>query len=196
MRRAFVTGLSLAAAAAAAMPVLAAPSPVDAGRTAGMSLTTKLPDGDSLRLDIYAAELSAGPRLVVDTERCDEDGSCITKTYAGDLPGGALSVAQSDAQARLATTLDGRDLTISWTPTAMPGAVLSTGTLQGDGVDNFVSEYSGASADTTVSYDGLGCHGVGGVGEGVVADTAPVTGTEVAHPLSALHLPEGTAFRC
>jgi hypothetical protein len=197
MRRALVTSLGLAGVAVAAVPVLAAPgSPVDTGRTAGIQVTTKLPDGDSLQLDIYASELSAGPRLVIDAERCDEDANCATRTYAGDLPGGDLSVSQSDAQARLATTLDGRDLTISWTPTAAPGAVVSSGTLEGDGTDNFFSEYSGASANAAVSYDGLGCKGAGGVGSGVIVDTASVSGTEVARPLSALHLPDGAVLHC
>jgi hypothetical protein len=196
MRRALITTVGLAGLAATVVPVLAAPAPADEGRTAGVQVTTKLPNGDTLQLEFKALQLSSGPRLVIDSERCDEDGSCITKVYAGDLPAGALTISASDPQAKLATSLDGRDLTISWTPTAAPGAVVSSGTLDGDGSDNFVSEYSGQSADATVSFSGAGCQGSGGVGDGVVVDTASVTGTEVAHPLSALHLPEGTAFRC
>jgi hypothetical protein len=195
MRRALITTVGLAGLAATAWPVLAAPT-ADEGRTAGIQVTTKLPGGETLQLDISASQLSSGPMLVIDSERCDEDGSCVTKTYAGDLPDGALTIASSDAQAKLATTLDGRALAISWTPQAQPGATAGTGTLEGDGPDDFFNGYSGSSADVTVTYDGAGCKGVGGVGDGVVVDTASVSGNEVARPLSALHLPDGTGFSC
>lgn len=196
MRRSLITSVGLAGLAATAVPVLAAPAPVDEGRTAGIHLTTKMPDGDTLSLDLSASALSSGSRLIIDTERCDSDGACVTRTYAGDLPAGAFTIASSDAQAKLVTTLAGRDLSISWKPTAQPGAVMSTGTLEGDGTDNFFNEYSGSSADASVGYAGGSCQGVGGVGDGVVVDTAAVSGTEVARPLSALSLPDGTAFRC
>ncbi|HET6818353.1 MAG TPA: hypothetical protein VFH66_14090 [Mycobacteriales bacterium] len=196
MRRALITTLGLAGVAAAAAPVLAAPAPVDEGRTAGMRVVTTLPGGDTLQLDFSGSQLSSGPRLVVDVVRCDPDNNCTTQPYAGDLPAGALSISASDPQATLTTTLDGRPLSISWKPAANGGYTVGGGTLEGDGPDTFASEYTGTSADTSVSYDGTGCHGTGGVGDGVVLDTAPVSGTEVALPLSALRLPDGTAFRC
>ena len=195
MRRALLTTIGLAGLAATAVPVLAAPAPADEGRTAGMQVTTTLPDGDTLQLEFKAAQLSGGPRLIVDTERCNA-GGCLTDVYAGDLRADTLSISASDPQATLHTTLDGRALTISWKPAADGGYSVGGGTLEGDGPDTFASEYVGTSADTTVTYDGLGCQGVGGVGNGVVLDTASASGTEIAQPLSALHLPDGTAFRC
>jgi len=196
MRRALITSVGLAGIAATAVPVLAAPSPVDEGRTAGIRVLSKLPGGDTLQLDISGSQLSGGPRLVIDAVRCDQDGNCVTQPYAGDLPAGALSIAASDPRARLSTTLDGRELAISWTPASDGGYAVGGGTLEGDGPDTFASEYTGTSADTTVSYGGLGCQGAGGVGDGVVVDTASVSGGETVRPLSALHLPAGVAFRC
>lgn len=197
MRRALITSVGLAALAATAVPVLASPNPVDEGRTADMQVTTKLPSGDTLQLEFKASQLSNGAELVIDSERCDSDGGgCITKTYAGDLPADALTIAASDTQATLHTVLDGRALSMSWKPAAAGGYSVGGGTLEGDGPDTFASEYFGTSADTTVTYDGAGCQGVGGVGNGVVIDTAPVSGTEEARPLSALQLPDGTAFHC
>ena len=196
MRRALMTTVGLAGLAAATVPVLAAPAPVDEGRTAGIQVATKLPDGDTLRLDISGSQLSDGPHLVIDAVRCDDANNCVTQPYAGALPGSGLSISASDPQAALSTALDGRQLTITWKPMANGGYSMGGGTVDGDGPDTFGSEYIGTSADTTVSYDGLGCTGVGGVGTGVVVDTAPVSGSEVALPLSALHLPDGTAFHC
>jgi hypothetical protein len=197
MRRALITTVGLAALAAAAAPVLAAPAPVDEGRTAGIQVTTKLPGGDTLQLDISASELSSGSELVIDTERCDSDGAgCITKTYAGALPAGALTISASDPQARLNTILDGRPLLITWKPQADGGYSAGAGTLEGDGPDTFANEYAGTSADVAVSYDDAGCQGVGGVGDGVVVDTSSVSGTEVARPLGSLNLPAGTTLRC
>ena len=196
MRRALITTVGLAGLAATAVPVLASPGPVDEGRTAGMLVTTNLPSGDTLSLEFKAAQLSSGAELVIDTKRCDEDNACITKVYAGDLPADALAISASDPQATLHTVLDGRALAISWKPAADGGYSVGGGTLEGDGPDTFASEYFGTSADTTVTYDGLGCQGTGGVGNGVFLDTASVSGTEVARPLSALHLPDGIAFRC
>ncbi|HET7309836.1 MAG TPA: hypothetical protein VFJ17_00760 [Mycobacteriales bacterium] len=196
MRRALITTVGLAGLAATALPVLAAPAPADEGRTAGIQVTTKLPDGDTLRLDISASLLSDGAHLVINTVRCDGANNCVTQPYAGALPGDALSISASDPQAALTTTLSGQQLSISWKPMANGGYSIGGGTLDGDGPDTFATEYMGTSADTSVLYDGLGCTGVGGVGDGVVVDTAPVSGSEVALPLSALHLPDGTAFHC
>src|SRR4051794_19019592 len=196
MRRALITTLGLAATAATTVPVLAAPAPVDAGRTAGISVTTELPSGDTLTLEISASQLNAGPRLVIHTVRCDEDRNCVTQPYAADLPDGALSISASDPQARLSTTLDGRPLTITWKPAADGGYTVGGGTLEGDGTDTFASEYSGTSADTTVSYDGLGCQGTGGVGDGIVVGTGAATGGATTRPLGAPQLPEGALVRC
>ena len=196
MRRALMTTVGLAGLTATAVPVLASPAPIDEGRAAGIRVLAKLPSGDTLQLDISGSQLSSGPRLVVDAVRCDEDNNCTTQTYAGDLPAGALSISESDPQAMLSTTLDGRGLTISWKPSSDGGYTVGGGTLEGDGPDTFASEYTGTSADTTVSYGGLGCQGTGGVGDGVVVDTASVSGGETARPLSALHLPQGIVFRC
>jgi hypothetical protein len=196
MRRALITTVGLAGLAATTVPVFAAPAPADEGRTAGIQVTTRLPGGDTLQLDISAAELSAGPRLVIHAVRCDEDGNCVTQPYAGDLPADALTISASDPQAKLSTTLDGRALTISWKPAADGGYTVGGGTLEGDGPDTFASEYSGTSADTSVSFGGAGCAGVGAVGDGVIVDTASVSGSEVARPLDALHLPDGVAFHC
>ena len=194
MRRALITTVGLAGLAATALPVLAAP--VDEGRTAGIQVTTKLPSGDTLRLDISASQLSSGSQLVIDTVRCDEDGSCVTKTYAGNLPTGALTISASNPQAKLVTALDGSPLTISWKPAAGGGYTVGGGTIEGDGQDAYGSEYTGTSADTTVDLAGAGCQGTGGVGDGVVIDTGAVTGGEVARPLSALHLPDGAVLHC
>ena len=197
MRRALIAAVGLAGVAAPAIPALAAgPAPVDTGRTAGIAVTAKLPGGDTLRLGITASELSAGPELVIHAERCDLAGDCVSQPYAGALTARALSISESDARARLTTTLDGRPLTISWQPTAQPGFTGSSGTVDSDGPGTFGSSYSGASADATVSFDGLGCTGVGGVGEGAVVDTSGLTGDSIARPLGALHLPDGVVLHC
>src|SRR5947209_973086 len=176
MRRALLPTLGLAGVAATAVPVLAAPAPADAGRTAGITVTTKLPGGDTLMLEISGSQLSGGPRLVIHAVRCDEDRNCVTTPYAGDLPAGALSISDSDPSASLRTTIDGRALSISWKPSADGGYTVGSGTLEGDGPDTFASEYAGTSADATVSLGDGGCQGTGGVGDGVVVDTAGVSG--------------------
>ena len=120
----------------------------------------------------------------------------MTTPYAGDLPAGALSISSSDPTASLRTTLDGRALVISWKPSAGGGYTVGSGTLEGDGPDTFASEYTGTSADTTVSLGDSGCQGTGGVGDGVVIDTAGASGGSTARPLSALHLPDGLTVHC
>lgn len=196
MRRALVATLGLAGVASATVPVLAAPTPVDEGRTAGIRVLGTLPGGDTLQLDISGSQLSTGPRLIIDAVRCDRNNDCTSQPYAGDLAPGALEISASDTHAALATVLDGRRLSIGWQPAPDGGAAVGGGSLEGDGADDFATEYSGTTATTTVRYDGAGCQGAGEVGDGVVLDTAAVSGSEVALPLSTLQLPDGIVFRC
>jgi hypothetical protein len=197
MRRALITSLGLVAGAAGAVPVLAAPAnPVDAGRTAGISATTKLANGDTLTLAFSAAQLSGGPRLLVDTVRCDEDGNCTSQLYAADLPAGALTIAASDPIADLRSDLDGQALAISWRPQTNGGYTVGSGTIGGDDAGLYGTEYAGTSADTTIDYAGHTCGGTGGVGDGAVVDSGAASGGSEAKPLSALHLPDGAVLRC
>lgn len=198
MRRALLTTLGLAATAATAVPVLAAPdNPADAGRTAGISAQTRLADGDTLTLAISAAQLSGGPRLLVDTVRCDSDGNCTSQLYGADLAEGALTISSSDPVADLKGVLDGLPLTISWRPQTNGGYTVGSGTIGGDDASGvYGTEYAGTSADTTIDFAGHTCEGTGGVGDGAVLDTGAASGGSEAKPLSALHLPDGAVLHC
>jgi hypothetical protein len=193
MRRALLTTVGLAGLAAATVPVLAAPAPLDAGRMAGTRVTTTLPDGDSLSLEIRAAELSAGPRVLVYSTRCDGD-ACATRQFSASLPASALSIDDSAAKANLSLPLDGRVLVVSWRPTDAQGPEAAYGST--DESDGTGSQYLGDAATTTVQYAGHTCTGRGGVGEGAIFDTSTATGDAGPAPLSRLNLPDGTAFRC
>ena len=193
MRRALLATFGLAGIAATAAPVLAGPAPADTGRMAGTQLTTALPGGDSLRLEIRAAQLSAGPRLLVFATRCD-DQNCVSHQYGVNLPADALTIDSSAAQAELSVPLDGRRLTVRWRPDGGQGPEAAYGST--DAEDGTGSQYLGSPAITTVDFDGHTCSGSGGVGQGTVVDLAPVTGDNEPAPLSGLQIPAGTAFRC
>jgi len=192
MRRALISTLALTGAGIGVVPVLAAP-PVDAGSAAGISVDTTLPDGDTLTLDITATQLSSGPHLTVEATRCDRHGNCSTQPYSSALPAGALTISSSSA--RLDTPLDGRSLVVTWT-TNKNGYLIGAGSVDGGGAGAFGTDYAGTMADTIVSYDGHQCTGVGGVGNGVLVDTSGTAGDPQADPVSALRLPDDTAFRC
>src|SRR3954453_18576968 len=115
MRRLVLAAVAGASLAALAAPGIAAPTPADTGRMAGTRGTTVLPDGDTLSLEFRAAQLSAGPRLLVFTTRCDE-GACASRQYAAHLAPNAFTVDDSVAQASLSLTLDGRPLLVRWRP--------------------------------------------------------------------------------
>jgi hypothetical protein len=193
MRKLLLTAVAAGSLAAAAAPGMAAPSPVDTGRMAGTRVTTALPGGDTLSLEIRAAELSAGPYLLVYTMRCDE-GACASRQYAADLAANALSIDDSAAQARLSVPLDGRLLVVTWRPDGAVGPGAAYGST--DESDGTGSQYLGSPAVTSVQYDGHTCAGSGGVGQGTVVDATPVTGDEGAAPLSRLNLPDGAVLRC
>ena len=195
MRRVLIATVGLSAVAATAGSVLAAPAPADSGRSASTSFTLPLPDGDSLRLDLSAAQLSQGPSLFVDATRCDADNSCTFDAYTGALSASDLTISPNDATADLSTTLDGRALTISWRPSGN-GEYLSGADVTGQDADAAGSEEIGDVAVASVSYDGSGCTGSGGVGTAITFDTGAVTGGDTRSPLSALHLPAGAQIRC
>ena len=193
MRRGLITTLAIGCAATTALPVLA-DAPADTGRAASMSVTTTLPGGRTLTLDVMAAKLAAGPRLVVDTTTCDDNG-CVADAYAGMLGANDLAIDPSANVARLDTTLAGRQLSIQWHPAAGSGLTVGPGSEVGDSAGLFGSDFVGSSSDATVLYDGFDCSGTGGVGNAVVIN-ASVDGRDEASPLAALDLPDGTVFRC
>jgi hypothetical protein len=74
--------------------------------------------------------------------------------------------------------------------------VVGGGELQGGGTDATGSQYAGSLADVTVHWGDNTCSGSGGVGTGLVADTAPITGNTTTRPISALRLPDEARVRC
>jgi hypothetical protein len=175
------------------VPVLA-DTPADVGDAAETSVTTTLPNGDTLTLDLRAEQLSDGPRLVVDATRC-ADEQCTTRAYTGPLANNAFTVDRSAGSARLATVLDGRALAISWTPQPMGGYTVGSGMVAGDAHGIYAGNFAGTSADAAVGYDGNTCDGVGGVGTAVYADDG-IGGPAPAESLAALHLPADLHLRC
>ena len=194
MRRVLLASVVLCSAGAATAPVLAA-APADAGDAATISVHTPLPDGDTLALEIRPAQLSDGPRLVVETTRCDDDGACIGDSYTGALDAAAFTVDRDAGTARLSTTLDGRALTITWAPPQNGGYEFGSGTVGGSAHGIHAGNFAGESADATVQYGGQHCAGVGGVGTAIYAND----GTDRPAPegsLAELHLPDGIDLHC
>ena len=180
--------------AATVVPAFAG-SPVEQGRTAGTQLEVQLPHGDTMDLELRAMDTSDGRLLLVETETCDADGYCDPASdYSSALPASALKIDPSAATADLQTTLDGTPLVISWRPSN--GAVLGGGQVEGGGSDATASQYAGTSADVSVHWGEAACTGTGGVGNGVFADTGPVTGDTTSDPVSAFHLPSGATVHC
>jgi hypothetical protein len=192
VNRAVIATVGLACAAAA-VPALADPAPVDSGRAANTTVSVRLPDAGTLTLDILAAELSAGPRLSIRTQRCDEDDACTTRVFSATPSAGALSIDPQTAVAHLATTLDGRPLVIRWRPGN--GAELGSGYVDGGGTGFSGSNFIGAAAEVTVDYDGGTCTGGGGVGQAAAIDVDP-SGSGTTAPLDRLRLPDGVTLRC
>ena len=193
MRRAVITTIAVACAAAAAGPVLASP-PVDAGRAAAVSVSTTLANGDSLTLDLTAAELSSGTQLIVDATECD-DNACAADVYTGALRADELTIDPSADIARLTTTLAGRSLDISWRPSHDSGYTTGPGTTVGNGSGFFGSDSVGSMADASVGFDGFSCTGSGGVGTAVTAGASTDSSSET-EPLSALALPSSARLTC
>ena len=191
MNRATITAIGLACTAAA-VPALASPAAVDNGRAANTSVSIRLADGETLDLDILAADLSGGPQLSIWTTRCDDAG-CGYGDYAAALPPRALSVDPTTADARLETTLAGRDLVIRWQPG--DGAELGSGHVDGSGSELSGSNFVGNSAVVTVQYAGQTCSGNGGVGEATDAAVDP-TESGTATPLDRLRIPDDVTLRC
>lgn len=191
MNRPAVTALALGCAGL--VPTLASAAPVDSGRMAAVSVSAVLPSGDTLVLDLRAAQMSAGPQLLIEAQRCDDQG-CVTEAdYLSSLPAAALSIDPSSALARLHTTLDGRDLAIAWRPTN--GTAVSAGYIDGTGSAATGSSYLGDEAAATVQYAGDSVVCTGAVGQGVIEDVA-VGGDEATAPVSALRVPAATTLRC
>lgn len=198
MRRFLISSLALGSAAAAAVPsfaMSAGPAPADSGRAGVVTVTTQLPGGDTLTLDVSAAQLSAGPRLVVDATRCDDSGECDGGPYAASLGSGDLSLDPSAPTGQLSTTLDGRPLVISWQAPS-DGLYAEGGTIYGGPDGEWANNFVGEDATTSVQYDGHECQTTGGVGTATVADAQGTNDGSAAQPLSALQLPEDATLHC
>lgn len=192
MHRATIAVVGLVCATAAE-PALGSPASVDSGRAASTSITLRLADGETLSLDILAADLSGGSRLAVYSARCDDAGGCSQADYAAALPAEALTVDPKTADARLDTTLAGRSFVIRWQPGN--GAEVGSGHLDGGGASASGSNFAGDAAAVTVEYAGESCTGGGGVGEATVAEVDP-TGSGTTTPLDRLHVPDAVTLRC
>ena len=200
MRRILISAIALGSAVVGFVPAMAGTGqPIDIGQAAGVSVTGLSPDGRTLQLGLTGFALSAGSRLAVTVQRCDEDGSCDAETYAAPLTPADFSVDASASRATLRTTLSGQPLIISWTPSDTTGPTLEVGAAQFDawgGGDAAGVGWFGRGADTTVRYAGSTCKTDGGVGAGVLADTQPVDGNPTTTPVSDLHLQDGSGLHC
>jgi hypothetical protein len=193
MTRTQTLALALAALAGTVPAAFADGQPVDRGRAANTSVTVQLGDGESLQLEILAAELSGGPQLLLQTARCDNDDACSYDDFDSALPGGALSIDPQTAVARLDTSLAGRQLVVRWQPGS--GAELGSGHIEGDGAGFSGSNFVGNAAIVTVQYAGDTCTGSGGVGDATVAEVDP-TGSRTTTPVDRLRIPDGVTLRC
>jgi hypothetical protein len=196
VHRSFLAATVAVVSGVAALPVVADPGPVDTGRMAATSVVAALGDGESIRLDIRAAELSSGPWLRVIRLRCD-DRDCTQRDFAGGLAPDALSIDGSAAQADLSMTLAGRRLLITWAPDDTSTATVGGGEVGGEGLSASGSDYVGSPATVTVQYDGQRCVGRGGVGQAVTAQVSDPTGSDRAgDTLEDLRVPEAFTLRC
>jgi hypothetical protein len=190
MHRSVLATVTVGCLAVAATPVLAAGSPADSGRFAATRVAVALADGDTLTIDLRAADLSGGPRLIVDTQRCDADGACSTHLYSADLAASALDVDSATATASLSTTVAGLPLTVGWRPDGTQTAEVGGLDVDGGGPATTADEWAGSPAHVSVTLGGAQCTGSGGVGSGVVVDTGGST------PLAKLRLPADPRLTC
>jgi hypothetical protein len=190
MRRSVLATVTAGCLAAAVTPVLAGGNPADTGRFAATGVAVALPDGDTLSIDLRAADLSGGARLIVDAQRCDADGGCSTHLYTADLAGSALSVDPNTATASLSTVIAGLPLTVSWRPDDSKTAEVGGFDASGGGPDTTADEWAGTPALVRVALGDAECSGSGGVGNGVVVDTGG------GLPLARLRLPADPALTC
>jgi len=193
MRRALVSTVAVGCAAAAVVPGFAA-APTQAGRSAAIAVTTTLPDGKTLTLDLMAANFSAGPQLIINAAQCDDDG-CSSQEYVGTLEDSDLSVDPAQPVARLEATLSGLPLSVRWAPPAGSGFYVGNGDLTGGATSVAGTAFGGDMADVTVRYDGGSCAGTGGVGNGIVVEASAGDSPQTM-PLSALTLPVGAQLHC
>lgn len=199
MNRGTVAALVLSCAALGSVPALAGPttggpSPVDSGRMAAASVSVPLPGGDTLNLDIRAAQMSAGDQLSIHAQRCSDDEGCFSDAnYVSPLTDAEVSIDPTTAIARLHATLDGRDLDVAWRPAN--GAVLSAGYIDGGGSSAVASSYGGDAAEATVQYAGSTCATSGAVGQ-EFDTTVALAGDSATAPIETLQLPPGATLHC
>lgn len=182
--------LLLALSTAAALAVTAVPgsaAPVTTTRVARVGFTLTPAAGVSLEVELSATSDS---RLDVGVVRC-EDGTCGQWTYyAGDVPTGSVTVDGTTASGALRVHVGGVELHATWRPEP-PGTVIVSGAHGGGtGDDTTFTAYRVDPADVTMTLDGAGCHGQGGVGDEVFVQ-APDGAAGDQLPLARLRLPSG-----
>jgi hypothetical protein len=178
--------------AAAMGPANAAP--VSSGRLAAVGFTLPVADQVTLEVEVRAVD-SDTDVVTVAVQRCDPD-CAPARSFEGVLPTGALTVDGEAASARLATTLGGLPLEVTWTPRdGAPSAVVGGITGGGTGEDNGFTSYLGVPAATAVTLPSGACKGRGAVGDAVRVATSDA-GNGGASPLSGLRLRAAGAPTC
>lgn len=182
------------AAVAAAVPVFAAPAPVDTGQAAEASLVVPLAHADELQLDVSAASLSGGNVVRVVAQHCYDDGSCdAMDVYQSPVSATAFTVDSSSATLRV--ELAGAAVELRWHSRSDVGT--SGGGDFGLGNSGAsTSDYQGENADVSAVIDGDACATIGVLGNEVFADTAAATGGQSDNELSAFRLPDGATIGC
>jgi hypothetical protein len=175
---------------AVALCLPAAAAPVSTGRVATARFQLQPDDGVVLHLEVTATVLSAGDRMEVGVQRC-EDGACAAPVYyAGMLPKGALTIDAKSAAGTLRTVVGGLDLSLDWSP--VPAGTAVVGGMHGGGTDGdmafTISRVDPAAA--TVLLDGAGCKGAGAVGDAVRVEV-PEGSNGPTVPLRRLRLRAG-----
>lgn len=154
-----------------------------------------LPHGVRETLDIRGVDESSGPVLLVNVNRCDDNG-CETAGYASQLPPSSLSVDANTPTAHLSTSIGGIPLTIAWRPAAEGGYVVGGGYVQGGGSGPLTSsQYVGSAADAAVVAGDVRCDADGSVGQAVATDIV-TPGSGDVEPVGAIALPAGAELSC
>jgi hypothetical protein len=171
-----------------ALPASAAP--VSTGRIAAVRFQLPLEDGGQLRLEVSATESSAGDRIEVGVQPC-EDGSCSAPVYyAGPLAPGSVQIDPTTATGRLRTTVGGVTVALDWAPVP-PGTAVVSGTHGGgtDGDLAFTVTRVDPAAANVVLGDGA-CEGAGMVGDELRIEVPEGSAGDTV-PLRRLRLPAG-----
>ena len=195
MNRAVIAVAGLACLGAGIGPAFAvADGPVNEGRTASTSFGISLASGETFTVELRAVQGSGAPQWLLDVSDCSS--RVCGKSYAGTLPGSALTIDSTSTVAKLTTTLSGLPLTVSWKPSAQSLPAESLQAHSDNSGSTAASGDAGSSADVTVQLADQSCNTGGDVGNGASVDGSAATGAPEDAPVSAFDLPDGAVLSC